>query len=93
MTPPACSPRAGCGEGDLREGVYKLPVMWYNSHMAITDDEMWERADRLAATRGVDAGDLWLEVTGLPVWWDRVGREYSRAKSKFKRYVEKETRT
>lgn len=43
--------------------------------------------EAIAAKIAADRPDLYLAVTGLPIWWDQVGREYSAANRKWKRWV------
>lgn len=36
----------------------------------------------------IDGGQLFLDITGLPIWWDRVGSEWSKAQRKLIRWAE-----
>lgn len=51
--------------------------------------EFEEREAKVVEASGKTRDELWTEVTGLPVWWDHVGREWSNAKRKWSRYIDR----
>ena len=54
----------------------------------MTQEEAFEVFNEWVEVSGVDGNQLFLDITGVPIWWDRVGSEWAKARRKLIRWAE-----